>query len=375
MRLALLIGRLNIGGAERQFLELAQGLGARGHDVTLFTIYRGGALAHGVEGTRLDPLLNMERGGSPKDLLRAVATLRSRLRLHRFDVAYSALYLTNLMNGLAAPRCGVPAVWGIRTADEQLVWKERVPMWLGKLMRGRIAGTICNSEAGLALNRRWRYATDNAVVIPNGIRTDRYRPDPVARRRFRVSHGYSDGDVLVGLVGRPSPLKGDELFVRAACLAAAREERLRFVRVIPSAAQAGAQPDHIASPTNLNGRFRWIEGGDSVEAIYPGLDLLCSASKVEGFSNVIGEGMASGLPAIVTDVGDSAAIVASTGAVVHAGDAEALARSMVSLAVLQPERRHALGRRARRRIEELYSVEMLLDRTEAYLHDIAGGRR
>ena len=244
-------------------------------------------------------------------------------------------------------------------------------MWLGKFMRGRIAGTICNSEAGLALNRRWRYATDNSVVIPNGIRTDRYRPDPVARRRFRTSHGYLDSDVLVGLVGRPSSLKGDELFMRAACLAAAREQRLRFVRVVPSAGQL----DHIAGPTNLNGRFRWIEGGNNVEAIYPGLDLLCSASKVEGFANVIAEGMASGLPPIVTDVGDSAAIVGNAGAVVHAGDAGALAHSMESLAALRPERRRSLGGRARRRIEEFYSIETLLDRTEAYLHDIAGGRR
>ena len=58
------------------------------------------------------------------------------------------------------------------------------------------------------------------------------------------------------------------------------------------------------------------------------LDGFVSPSRGEGFSNVIGEAMACGIPCIVTNAGDFEDIVGNTGWVVPVGDAEALAGAM-----------------------------------------------
>ena len=53
-----------------------------------------------------------------------------------------------------------------------------------------------------------------------------------------------------------------------------------------------------------------------VSEVLNAFDLLVSSSVGEGFSNAIGEAMAVELPCVVTDVGDSARVVGSTGWVV-----------------------------------------------------------
>ena len=96
------------------------------------------------------------------------------------------------------------------------------------------------------------------------------------------------------------------------------------------------------------------------------LDIACSSSAWgEGFSNAIGEAMACGVPCVVTDVGDSAAIVAQTGIVVAPRDAAALAAAIGELVATGPKRRQAMGGAARQRIEEHYALPAIVAQYES----------
>jgi len=372
VHVAMLIGRLAVGGAETQFVQIARGLANRGHRVTFYTIYPGGALARELDRCRnveLAPLLELKRGARLRGLLRALRLLRSRLRQDPPDVLYSALYVSNLLAGVATRGCGLKSVWGIRSANPDLGWKERLPMWMGTWMCGRISGLICNSFAGLALSRAWRYTTPNATVIWNGVASHRFRPEEGARRRFRKRYGLAAEDVGVGIVGRVTPEKCHDLFFRAAGRAAQRAAQLRFACIVPSLEDVTGTMRRRGA--GLEDRLLWIDGGSGIPAIYPGLDVICSASSSEGFANVIGEGMAAGLPAVVTNVGDSALVVGDAGCVVPPGDADALAAAFVALSA-NPRRRAELGSRARRRAVSEFSIARCVSATERYLLNVAG---
>jgi glycosyltransferase involved in cell wall biosynthesis len=66
--------------------------------------------------------------------------------------------------------------------------------------------------------------------------------------------------------------------------------------------------------------------------------------------------MACGVPCVVTDVGDSAEIVGTTGRVVPAGDMVGLANGLFELLELSTDQRTLLGEQARARVAAEYEI-------------------
>ena len=67
----------------------------------------------------------------------------------------------------------------------------------------------------------------------------------------------------------------------------------------------------------------------------------------------------------MTDVGDSALIVGDTGRIVPARNPQALANAMIDLLNSSPEQRHELGKLARERVEENFSLQNIVHQYEA----------
>jgi glycosyltransferase involved in cell wall biosynthesis len=77
--------------------------------------------------------------------------------------------------------------------------------------------------------------------------------------------------------------------------------------------------------------------------------------------------MASGVPCVVTDVGDSREIVREGGLCVVPEDPGALARSLILLIEAGAQIRRAVGAEGRRRIEEQYGIQRIVARyTDIY---------
>jgi glycosyltransferase involved in cell wall biosynthesis len=100
-----------------------------------------------------------------------------------------------------------------------------------------------------------------------------------------------------------------------------------------------------------------------MRAVYNALDVLVSASSGEGFPNAVAEAMACEKPCVVTAVGDSASLVADSGISIPAGKPESLARAILQVLELPETERIQLGKKARRRIAENFSLEKM---TRAY---------
>ena len=86
--------------------------------------------------------------------------------------------------------------------------------------------------------------------------------------------------------------------------------------------------------------------------------------------SLLAEAMACGVPCVVTDVGDSAYIVGSTGKVVAPGDMIGLAEAMDSLLSLSSFDRAKLGEKARCRIEENFEISHIVGLYESMYREV-----
>jgi glycosyltransferase involved in cell wall biosynthesis len=121
----------------------------------------------------------------------------------------------------------------------------------------------------------------------------------------------------------------------------------------------------------LTGYVIWVDSRDDVFRLYSALDLLVSSSYGEGFANVIGEAMACGVPCVVTNVGDSAQLVADQGKIVTPKDPEGLMAAMDKMSN-DTEHNPVL---IRNRIVTNYSVDHLVIKTEALLSRLTSPSR
>jgi glycosyltransferase involved in cell wall biosynthesis len=98
-----------------------------------------------------------------------------------------------------------------------------------------------------------------------------------------------------------------------------------------------------------------------------------SSSTGEGFPNVLGEAMASGLACVSTDVGDSRLVIGDCGIIVPPADAPALADAMLALLSMPEWERTQLGLRARQRVLEHFEIDAVVGQYQQLLLAAGGG--
>ena len=89
------------------------------------------------------------------------------------------------------------------------------------------------------------------------------------------------------------------------------------------------------------------------------LDVFLLTSMAEGFPNVLGEAMASGLPCVTTNVGDCKRIIGSYGVVADNDDVKSMAKAVTKVLQMSQQDRSALGASARNLIKQKFSIKVI----------------
>ena len=275
----------------------------------------------------------------------------------------------NLAASLAqvASRIDAPVIWNVRMSLDAVDGEKTSTLGLirlGALFSRHPTKIIYNSFTGAKQHESHGYRATQSVVISNGFDCDLFRPDENAHNRVCQQLGLESKAALIGLVARFHPSKDHFGFLRAASLVSATHPESRFLLVGKGLAETERELATLISQLHLTGRVFLLGERTDTPQLTAGLDIACSSSAYEGFSNSIGEAMACGVPCVVTDVGDSAHLVVDTGLIVPARNPEALAHAIGQLIDAGPAKRKELGTTARRRIESEFSLPEIARRYE-----------
>lgn len=192
--------------------------------------------------------------------------------------------------------------------------------------------------------------------IRTGVDTNRFRPG--IRSEWRASLGIAPDELVIGFLGRTRPEKNVALLVRAFAAANIPGARLAIIGG-PSSCQPDI--DILVRELGLGSRVIFAPHAPDPALCLPCLDIFAMSSVTEQTSNALLEAMASGLPAISTDVGDSKELLGGGGhpAVVPSGDLPAYTRALQTLAQ-SAELRAELGSANRQRCLEKYQLERMI---------------
>jgi glycosyltransferase involved in cell wall biosynthesis len=371
MRAAIVIRDLKRGGAQRQTVALALGLAKLGHDICVFTVAERGALASFLSDGEVRTF-HLGRGGV-YDVITPMRRLRKMVSEWRPDVLYGFMPLGSLLV-IFSRRNGVASVVGIRGSSRK--WGDyalasRLSEIIVQRMAGRADRVIANSGAGLDLVKSRRLPGYKGVVIPNGIDVDTYLGNKSRTKEYRGESGQP----TIAVVGRFHPMKGHVNLVQA--LASRRLRAVPWsVRLVGAFGPALPAVEEYLEREALWDRVTLEGEAEDVSSVYSEVDVIVLPSRYgEGFSNVVGEAMASEVPCIVTDVGDSAAIIGSEGWVVPPEDVESLEGALWEALQMSAADRAEVGRRARERIKGNFSTDRMVGLTEAILLDAVGTRQ
>jgi glycosyltransferase involved in cell wall biosynthesis len=364
LKILFLARQLNIGGAERQLVILANELASRGHDVVIASYYPGGALSAKVDKSRVRLISLGKR--SRWDLFSLYFKVIKVMRQERPDIFHGWMHTQNLVATFVRvffPR--VKLFWCVRSSNLEMVqdFVERTQVWLQSRLSAFADCIVVNSMAGLEHTVSSGVAREKMLFIPNGIDTNVFYPDEAEGKKVRADWGVDASTKIIGKVARYDPIKNHPLFLKAAARIAAEYPNVLFVCVGHGAASYIAQLKELARTLGIEDRVMWIDARPDVRAVYNALDVFCSASLSEGFPNVIGEAMACGRHCVVTDVGDSKLVVGSLGIAVPSDDVDALTAALRQ----KLEAKETLNLRARQRILKNFTVPHFGDMTEQAL--------
>lgn len=374
-RILHIISGLSTGGAEATLDRIARGSGDSLFEHVVVSLSDVGPVGTQLQhsGIRVE-VLGLARG---RPTLRGFQRLRDLLRRVHPDLVQTWMYHANLMGLVAAQGMpSVPVVWNIRGSGRRLT-DLGLTTWLtvraGAFLSRRPAAIIANSEAGKRDHIRMGYAARRWRVIYNGVDIDRFRSDPVARERVRRELKASEHDLVVGVVGRYHRVKGSLDAIRA--FQEVHRKRQRSILVLVGEGMQDSNPEVNALVLRLGVRqaVRLTGNRSDVPDLMNGLDVLLSPSHSEGFPNVVAEAMATEIPCVVTDVGDSARIVGDAGRVVPPGEVEEMAAALLLLSEMGGSERADLGHRGRQRVASMFTVPAMLKAYERLWDDLLTG--
>ena len=374
VRVTHLITDLMIGGAQTMLLQL---LKASDHDrfqPTVICLTGDGQTAARIRDLGLEVHNVAMRPGLPGP--GAVWRLYRLLRRLRPTVLQTWLYHSDFLGLILGRLVGIPAIaWNIRCAKTDARYHSgRNGMVVRLLARwsARPQAVVANSEAGRRLHEQMGYRPRRWCILPNGFDTTLFRPRDGAHTALCRELELPEDSLLIGLVARYDPLKDHATFLRAAAVCAGKVPNAHFVLIGAGVDSANAKLRRLIAEPGLDGRVHLLGERSDTPELTAGLDIATCSSSGEGFPNTIGEAMASGVPLVVTDVGDSAILLGAAGEVVPPGAPEAFADALVRLLNLAGEDRRELGLRGRRRIEECYAIDQIAAQYAALYRELAG---
>lgn len=346
MRILQILPELNVGGVETGVVDLARHLVRQGHHVVV--VSHGGSLVPELTAAGAVHHALPVHEKSPWTMLRLVPRLTRLLREEHIDLVHARSRVPAWIAWAACRRAGVTFLTTCHGYYSRHP-TSRVMGW-GKLV------IVPSHVIGRHMMDAFRVPLSRIRLIPRGVRLERLTYQaPVAK---------PNGDYVVGIVGRLTPIKGHAVFLRALARVARQFPQVRAV-VVGDAPEDRPQYrtalERLTRQLGLERRVEFLGTRQDVPDLLRRMDLLAMPSRsAEAFGRAVIEAQAAGVPVVASRVGGIVDIIEDrlTGLLAPPEEPVALAEAMASL-LADRDLAARLAEAARAKVEQHFSIERM----------------
>lgn len=369
VRVFYVIDSFDIGGAQRQLLELMRRLDRRRYQAVVCPLWPLMALEADYQQTGW-PIIRTHKKAHLD--ISVIWRLAREMRAFRPHIVHTWLFTGNFWGRLAAALARMPVVI---SGERVVAPKGIVPPYaaLVNYLAACLADVITfNSQNGQREAKLpGGIKRPSLKVIYNGVDLQRFDIAQVqsAATVLKKSLGIEIDALILGNIGRLTDQKGQDILLQAAHQLIQRGNNLKVILV--GAGPTRHELEALAAELGLRDAVLFLGPRSDIPELLSLFDIFVLSSHWEGFPNVILEAMAMGKPVVATDVAGVSEMVEHgvTGLLVKAGDPHLLAQAILRL-MDNPGLAAQMGRAGRQRVERDFSVERMVAETTALYDDL-----
>jgi glycosyltransferase involved in cell wall biosynthesis len=316
---------------------------------------------------RLISLCHLVRDLNPFSDIIAFFSLLNIIWREKPHIVHTHTSKAGILGRWAAWFCRVPII--VHTPHGHVFWGYFSPWqtrlfillerWTARITYAIVTLTPQEKEDHL----RFRIAPEEQfTVIHSGVDLRTFQADQFQPNEIKTSLGIPPEMMVVGTVGRLTPVKGQAVLLRAASELILRGEKIFLVLL--GDGELRRDLEQLTIRIGIAGNVRFLGWRPDVARVMAACDIFCLPSLNEGMGKVLVEAMAMGKPIIACSIGGIPDIVrfGENGLLVPVGDAAAWVEAIASLC-RDPERRRRMGD-AGKQMAARYSEEDMIKRID-----------
>ncbi len=349
IKISFIISGSEIGGTEKMLLLMTESITPeRFYPPTVFAIKGSGKFTEELEHKKIKTyVFNLKK--NPLEFIRLLRTVKKESP----DILHSFLFYGNLTGRIIGRLLKIKVVISSQRSTDP--WRKKYHWFIDRVTARWTDIIISNSHAGKkALTENAGISGEKIIVIPNGIRMDK-SGFTYSRKDF----GIEPSEYLVGTVGNLRSPKGHTYLISAAPAILKDFPETRFVIV-----GQGELRQTLVNETRKAGiedRFIFTGFINNAADIIDLFDIFVFPSLWEGCPVSLLEAMGKGKPCVAFSVGDIPHIIEDgvSGLLIPVKNHTKLAGAIISL-LRDREQRYNMGENARKRVKEIFSLEIMM---------------
>jgi glycosyltransferase involved in cell wall biosynthesis len=357
------------GGSERHLFQLAMHLNkSRFSYVICPFMWKEDTVQKFIDNKIAIKRVPLERIYGVKALLQSLKLI-GLIKKNKIDIVQTFHFSSDALGSLLARIAGVSYIVSSRRDMGDL--KKKSHVLISRLMNKLVDRFIVVSNAvsrNFALNEG--IPVSKTVTIYNGVDLCNWLTPSISEiNKVKSEHGINRDSFVIGYVAHFRPGKGYDVFFEAI-------KRLKplignmKVLIVGGRGSGLEMMNHykrFCRDHHLEDIVIFAGYAEKVSSYYAVMDVYCLVSDNEGCSNSLMEAMASARPVIATAVGGNREVVIDgvSGILIPPQNPEALVQAILRL-YEKPELRQKMAANSRKLIEQQFSLQKMVERTEQF---------